>query len=148
MPHILRITVRAIVPSNRTLGIFRKRPGAHTLLQTTPQGHLAVVVTTCYNVFVQRIDSKKELQYVFIRPEVSMRPLPHFLEDVIGCLIKIAAGHSSTPSRHRNSPNQTDVSQVQISIHFRATRLLLGAAGAFSDICSVKNLRLVPPRLR
>ena len=148
MPQILRRTVRAIVTSNSYLALSTKRSGAHTVLQTIPQGHLAVVVTTCYNLFVQSIASKKELQYVFSRPELSIRPLPHFLEDVIGCLIKIAAGHSSTPSRHRNSPNQTDVSQVQISIHFRATRLLLGAAGAFSDICSVKNLRLVPPRLR
>jgi hypothetical protein len=74
------------------VGFFRKRPRAYTVLETTPPGHLAVVVTTCYNVFVQRIDSQKELQYVFSRPEVSIRPLPHFLEDVIGYLIKIAAG--------------------------------------------------------
>ena len=96
-----------MVPSNLTLGIFRKRPGARTVLQTTPPGHLAVVVTTCYNLFVQKIDSKKELQYVFIRPEVSKRPLPHFLEDVIGYLIKIAAGeflNSLTP-QEQPQPN-------------------------------------------
>ena len=57
-------------------GFFRKRPGAHIVLQTTPTLHLAVVVTTCYNVFVQRTGSEKELQYVFIRPEGSIRALP------------------------------------------------------------------------
>ena len=81
-----------MVPSNLILGIFRIRPGAHTVLLTTPQGHLAVVVTTCYNVFVQSIASKKELQYVFSRPELSIRPLPHSLEDITGRLVKIAAG--------------------------------------------------------
>ena len=73
-------------------GFFRKRPGAHIVLQTTPTLHLAVVVTTCYNVFVQRTGSEKELQYVFIRPEGSIRALTHFLVEVIGCPIKIAAG--------------------------------------------------------
>ena len=88
-------------------GFFRKRPGAHIVLQTTPTLYLAVVVTTCYNVFVQRTGSEKEPQYVFVRPEVSKRPLPHFLEDVIGYLIKIAAGeflNSLTP-QEQPQPN-------------------------------------------
>ena len=59
--------------------------------------NLAVVVTTCYNIFEQKTGSEKELQYVFVRPEVSIRALPHFLEDVVDGLIKIAAEHSSTP---------------------------------------------------